>query len=138
MTTATELCIGQNDAHTISGVMCNVCGARVKGDESPHRFDERRTARYTDDEPVKRGDLIRYRQTPGGILPASPEWTYGVAEPFPHTERELADIHAFNKAQGYIALNPDELYLTFEKALPSGETRTTRLYIVGHIVERAS
>lgn len=35
--------------------------------------------RYTDGSEVNAGDAVRYRQAPGGILPASPEWKHGRA-----------------------------------------------------------
>jgi len=37
--------------------------------------------RYTDSTLVREGDAIRYKQAPGGILPASQEWMHGVAVP---------------------------------------------------------
>jgi hypothetical protein len=40
-------------------------------------------ATYTDGSPVIKGDRIRYRQQPGGILPASMEWKKGVASKCP-------------------------------------------------------
>lgn len=90
---------------------------------------------YTDGTEVKEGDRIRYRQTPGGLLPASPEWTEGIAAKYPHTKEERERMDAFNLSQGYIALDPDELFLQTQK--PNGYgTRTSYFYIYSHIIER--
>ena len=35
--------------------------------------------RYTDGTEVSPGDRVRYRQAPGGLLAASPEWKHGKA-----------------------------------------------------------
>lgn len=100
---------------------------------------DRRTARYTDGTPVREGDRIRYRQTPGGILPASPEWKRGTARKFPHTPEAVARIRAYNdRFGGDTLLDPDELYL-FREETTGGyrpELRPAYFHIVGHIVER--
>lgn len=98
-----------------------------------------RIARYTDGTPVRKGDLIRYRQTSGGILPASKEWTYGVAMKYPHTPESVNRMRAFNKSQGgKTLLDPDELYLCADVAVGgySTGTRKAYYYLVGNIVER--
>ena len=100
-----------------------------------------RTARYTDGTIVHEGDSIRYRQTPGGLLPASGEWTYGTAQKFPHTPEAIARIRAYNASHGGdTLLDPDELYLFHEVAVGvyNPETRPEYCHIVGHIVERTA
>jgi hypothetical protein len=69
-----------------------------------------RRARYTDGAYVQEGDLIRYRQAPGGVLPASPRWDYGVA------------ARASWEDSGELYLRNDEGRL---------------FHIFGHVVERA-
>lgn len=88
------------------------------------------------DEPVRVGDRIRTRQYPGGLLPASQDWTYGVAAIFPRSEEELERIAAFNAAQGWIAIDPDELVCEVNVPLPYGNSRTAYQYI--HEVERVA
>lgn len=135
-----DMCVGPHDHHTPSGVKCNVCGKRLDGSESPSRLDDGRVARYTDDSLVQAGDQIRYRQTPGGILAADRDWTYGIAALYPHSEASVEQMTSFNKTQGYTALDPNELHLMHERPMGgySTDTRTEYLYIVGHIVERVT
>ena len=97
-----------------------------------------RIATYTDGTPVREGDRIRYQQTPGGLIPASGEWTYGIAAKRPYSDEERASMEAFNEKQGYVALDPDEIYLCREEPIRwgSSETRPGYYYIVSHIVER--
>ena len=47
-------------------------------------------------------------------------------------------MEAFNEKQGYVALDPDEIYLCREEPIRwgSSETRPGYYYIVSHIVER--
>jgi hypothetical protein len=69
------------------------------------------TPRYSDDRtPVLAGDHIRYRQAPGGILPASPTMTAGIA------------VTPKNGGR------PGELYLQAPNGVAYG--------IFGHIIER--
>ena len=53
---------------------------------------------FTDGTEVRAGDRVRYKQAPGGMLPPSQDWKYGVAEPFvPHAGYDWADelsLHA--------------------------------------------
>lgn len=88
------------------------------------------------EEPVQVGDRIRTRQYPGGILPASQDWTYGVAAIFPRSDEERARIDAFNAAQGSIVIDPDELVCQCLVPLPYGEARVAYAYI--HEVERVA
>lgn len=88
------------------------------------------------DEPVKAGDRIRTRQYPGGILSASDTWTYGVAVVFPRSDEERARLDAFNAAQGWIAIDPDELVCETLVPLPYGNSRTAYQWI--HEVERVA
>ena len=83
-----------------------------------------RIATYTDGSPVVEGDAIRYQQQPGGILPASGQWAYGIATPYPHSAESRARMLAYGST-----LDPDELTLRTESGRYLG--------IVGHIVERA-
>jgi len=66
--------------------------------------------RYYDGTELAAGDRVRYRQAPGGILPASPEWTYGTAE-------------VSNHCQGTLDLAGDD---------------GRRYHLLGHIIERVS
>lgn len=76
-----------------------------------------RIAKYTDGTLVNGGDSIRSKQSPGGLLPPSLNWDYGIAARLPNApELEILD--------------PDELYLR----TPEGRY----YYIVSHIVERVS
>lgn len=95
-------------------------------------------ATYTDGTPVKIGDPIRYRQQPGGLLPAG-DWKYGVAGLFPQYQERREQLEAFNRAEGYTALDPDELHLVREEPIGGYNTGTRKAYyhIVGHIIERA-
>lgn len=97
-------------------------------------MDTARTPTYTDSTEVKEGDKIRYRQAPGGLLPASPEWTYGVATTYPRSEGERERMEAFNRSQGYIALDPDELVLCADESYGKGKVYYN---IYSHIIERA-
>lgn len=95
-------------------------------------------AKYTDGKPVREGDPIRYRQQPGGLLPAG-DWVYGVASLFPPHQERREQLEAFNKAEGYLALDPDELHLMRDEPVGGYSTATRKAYyhIAGHIVERA-
>lgn len=88
------------------------------------------------DEPVKAGDRIRTRQYPGGFIAASGDWTYGVAAVFPRSDDERARLEAFNAAQGWIAIDPDELVCETLVPLPYGEARVAYQWI--HEVERVA
>jgi len=103
-----------------------------------------RIATYTDGTPVLIGDTIRYRQQPGGLLPASPEWTYGIAAYFPpnHEGPGRARLEAYISAQsekGYgTMLDPDEIHLKADVLDYKGDfSRVAYFGIVGHIVEKA-
>lgn len=96
-------------------------------EEKVEQFERTRIATYIDGSEVKEGDKIRYRQAPGGLLASSGEWRYGVAFKRPIVPEELARIRAFNEKQGYVLLDPDELYLKEGNRL---------YYIVGHQVEK--
>ena len=94
---------------------------------------------YTDGTPVKIGDRIRYRQQPGGLLPAG-DWKEGVAAipPWYLEPEKRARMIAFNEREGYLALDPDEIHM---EALDNPGTRyerTAYYMIAGHIVERAA
>lgn len=98
---------------------------------------EHNIARYTDGEEIGEGDKIRYRQRPGGMLPANPEWTYGTAEKFPHTQREIEGMRAWKEKMGDASLlDPNKLYLKTVVTDWRGNERTEFRHIVGHIVER--
>lgn len=86
-----------------------------------------RIARYTDSTEVQEGDSIRYKQAPGGMLPASGEWRHGTAQRFPHTEERRASMLAYSGRMGETMLDPDELHLHDDGHY---------YHIVGHIVER--
>lgn len=101
-------------------------------------------ARYTDGTPVEEGDRIRYRQAPGGILPASGGWTYGVARKYPHAPEQLArwaDYVAAQAAKGLSTMfDPDELHLAREEITGGYRPKPRTAYYMiagGHIVERA-
>lgn len=100
-------------------------------------------AEYTDGTPVGEGDSIRYHQAPGGMLPASTEWTYGTARKFPHTPEQLERMEAYRLAQaakGYGTMSdPDTLYL-FTIVHPDTPQERPAYYgiVGGHIVERVA
>ena len=52
------------------------------------------TPTYVDGTLVHEGDNIRYRQAPGGLLPASRAWTDGTAS---RLDREPDDPHLYLK-----------------------------------------
>lgn len=95
-------------------------------------------AKYTDGTPVREGDSIRYRQQPGGLLPAG-DWKYGTAALFPPHQERREQLEAFNRAEGYLALDPDELHLMRDEPIGGYNTETRKAYyhIAGHIIERA-
>ncbi len=95
---------------------------------------------YTDGTVVVEGDSIRYRQRPGGVLPASENWTYGVAAKRELAEGEREMMEAFNQEQGYVALNPDELLLKREEPVggSSSDTRTAYYNLHSHIIEKVA
>ncbi len=97
-------------------------------------------ALYTDGTPVQPGDKIRYRQQPGGLLPAG-DWKEGIAALFPHTPEAVERIRKYNESHGgETLLDPDELHLQREEPVGgySTATRTAYYHIAGHIVERAA
>lgn len=91
---------------------------------------------YADGTLVKEGDAIRYQQAPGGLLPASGEWKYGIASLFPHTPGAIARMNTYNAAQGYIALDPEELVLKGVERAGTKYERIAYYGIYGHIIER--
>lgn len=106
-------------------------------DREAHKMTYR-TAKYTDDTPVQEGDKIRFKQAPGGILPASDEWVYGTAEKFPYLPDFRARMLAYSeRMNGETLLDPDELYLRTVVTNWQGVERTEHRHIVSHIVERA-
>ncbi|MFZ2242788.1 MAG: hypothetical protein WAV90_25090 [Gordonia amarae] len=80
-------------------------------------------AAYTDGTLVRAGDRIRYRQQPGGLMGAYPQWREGVASRHPKYRDDAARREAIA-----CGLDVDELVLLDA----NGNTYT----IAGHIVER--
>lgn len=84
----------------------------------------RRIATYTDGTEVQEGDRIRYRQAPGGLLPASPDWCEGVAGKM----REFVESPDRAREATSNGIDVEELMLICDDG--------SRRSIVGHIVER--